>query len=137
MNKYRLLKLARFLESLEDKAFDFKNVVSKHENSCGSVCCAIGWTPKVFPELIKWFKDPLDWENKLRLEMNGKVCDYLKAAVDIFGITRDESIMLFSPMYRLEWWDDRVFSGSVRPYEVALSIRKFVEWKEEQESQSR
>ena len=50
--------LADFLDTLPEEQFEFDAVVSEWDRTkdkpCGSVCCAIGWAPMVFPELIKW-----------------------------------------------------------------------------------
>ena len=43
----RLLKLAKFLETTTNN-FDFN--VYRLELECGTVACAIGWCPEVFPE---------------------------------------------------------------------------------------
>ncbi len=51
----RLLKLASFLEKLPKKKFDFNHcVLKRNQKGCGTVCCAIGWTPAIFPKLIQW-----------------------------------------------------------------------------------
>lgn len=47
----RLLKLCDFLEKLPPKKFNFATTLSEEE--CGTVGCAIGWTPMVFPRSIK------------------------------------------------------------------------------------
>ena len=54
----RLLRLAKFLEKLPRRKFDFAELVAdtekRHGKDCGTVCCAVGWTPAVFPKLISW-----------------------------------------------------------------------------------
>ena len=48
----RLRKLIAFLRTLDSDHFDFE--ILRHEsNQCGTIACAIGWTPTVFPSLIK------------------------------------------------------------------------------------
>lgn len=131
MNKTRLLKLARFLESLPPESFNFSDVVSKSTESCGSVCCAIGWTPKVFPKLIKWYRRAS--LAKLGLMMGDCDVDYIMAGKNLFDITFQESRKLFSPSQTLSWWVGKNIGAAGKPEEVALSIRKFIEWKETEE----
>ena len=50
----RLLKIADFLEELPPEKFNFRDYVSESKNDCGTVCCAIGWLPKIFPEDFYW-----------------------------------------------------------------------------------
>lgn len=50
MNKARLLKVARFLDTLTPDKWDFSQYVTAYENGCGTVCCALGWCPTIFPE---------------------------------------------------------------------------------------
>ena len=43
------------LYTLTDKDFAYQSYVSKHEDNCGTVCCAFGWMPKFVPESgVKW-----------------------------------------------------------------------------------
>ena len=52
----RLNKLADFLQKLPRTHFDFSRVCDlikpSKTNQCGTVGCAMGWTPTVFPRLI-------------------------------------------------------------------------------------
>lgn len=59
MNTARLLKLASFLQKLKPEKFDIDRVVEEWDEKkhCGTVCCAAGWTPAVFPRLVEWYGD--------------------------------------------------------------------------------
>lgn len=94
MNTQRLLKLASFLRKLPPERFDF-GVVVKHETSCGTVGCAMGWTPAVFPDLVEWTKDEEAWP--LTLTKTGKPTDYDTLASEIFEIGEDDAFSLFTP----------------------------------------
>jgi len=56
----RLMKLARFLHNdLPEEKFDFSVILSgkdvpNEKLDCGTVGCAIGWCPLVFPEELKY-----------------------------------------------------------------------------------
>jgi hypothetical protein len=49
--KERLRELIAGLRELPDQAFNFG--VFREHNACGTVACAIGWTPEIFPDLVK------------------------------------------------------------------------------------
>lgn len=57
----RLLKLCAFLDTLPPEKFHYRCVVKEarrhRKHICGTVCCAWGWTPRVFPKLVKWDDD--------------------------------------------------------------------------------
>jgi hypothetical protein len=56
----RLEKLADFLDKLPREKFNFADLVSEiDKKGCGTVCCAIGWTPKVLPHLVKFTGDSI------------------------------------------------------------------------------
>lgn len=52
----RLEALADFLDRLDPEKFYFGLTVSEWSQgaNCGTVCCAIGWTPQLFPDLVVW-----------------------------------------------------------------------------------
>jgi hypothetical protein len=56
MNKQNLIKMVDFLKALPPEKFYFGKVVAEFdlEHRCGTVCCAVGWMPKVFPDLVRW-----------------------------------------------------------------------------------
>ena len=111
MRTGRLLKLATFLEILPREKFNFNCVIKrKPGKECGSVGCAIGWTPEVFPRLVKW-NDP-------KLNMAG----YKELATELFDICYDNATYLFAP------GDPCVgqLPVTATPKMVAKHIRKFV-----------
>lgn len=55
VGKRRLRKLIAFLRQLPRRKFDFSDVVKEtNGKGCGSVACALGWTPVAFPKHFKW-----------------------------------------------------------------------------------
>jgi hypothetical protein len=54
MNKERLETIAKFLDILPPEKFDIGDFVTESKDGCGTVCCAIGWLPEIFPRNFKW-----------------------------------------------------------------------------------
>jgi hypothetical protein len=54
MNKKRLKKLNHFLRRLPADKWVYSTFY--HETACGTVCCAAGWCPVVFPNEWKYTK---------------------------------------------------------------------------------
>ena len=127
MNAKRLLDLARFLDELPRAEFDFADVVTEQDGGCGSVCCAVGWTPRVFPELVEWCqRGDYDLDVTMRNTKwpeNG----YILVGSCLFDITRDEATALFTPGYRRPWAGGAgPLHSTATPKQVAASIREFV-----------
>ena len=122
MNKVerkRLEKLIGFLEVLPRNRFDF--AVVRRERQCGTVACALGWTPKVFPNLVKWGSG----EDELRYR--GHKCTWAVIAEELFGLGRLTSVGLFSAhsqcyvSQRL-----RTMTYAATPKQVARMLRQFL-----------
>lgn len=105
-HKKRMRKLIAFLRGdLKPKQFKFNRVVSEIEANghvCGTVCCAMGWTPKVFPRLVGWAEDYLrEWRTSqstgLRMRGEEDVMEYSDVAEIIFGIPSEMAGSLFAP----------------------------------------
>lgn len=146
MNKERLLKLADFLDTLEESKFDFSKVVSKHDNECGTVCCAMGWTPHVFPEEVEW--DPfrrysgVSWGVTTNTDPDGYE-NYISVAMKLFDISEEHAEGLFTPRGQhylrkeftseqdgLNPFEKQIFpdlNGESKPQYVAQLIRNYVE----------
>lgn len=107
----RLMKLSNFLATLPPEKFNYRSV----SNSCGTVACAMGWTPVVFPKLITF---------KYLKSQRGEWTGILFRAAKMFNITRQEAQYLFNP-----WERSNPLTGGATPYQVAKHIAKFVEAK--------
>jgi hypothetical protein len=126
----RLLKLADFLDALPREKFDFgvitrvdgkpmREALKAAHERCGTVGCAIGWMPVVFPQLVMW-----DDDHGVVLKSDPWVLDF-ECAKEVFNLTDYESGRLFMPLA----------SGLGRdatPKQVARHIRKFVRAKEKE-----
>ena len=106
MNKERLLKLADFLQELPKDKFDFTSVVEEYdrENECGTLCCAIGWTPAVFPDLVKWLvpRNRLIRAVEIADDRGHAVTGYVAVASELFTIPQTHARVLFTPASRDE-----------------------------------
>lgn len=130
MNKDKLLQLAVFLDKLPAEKFHFDQVVTEFdENSpdgmCGSVCCAMGRCPVLFPEEVQWSGSKCPGDALIDMT-TGDSKDYLDIAMTMFGIEEYQAEALFSPGEQLladlpRLWKD------VTSKEVASNIRLFIE----------
>ncbi len=132
----RLRKLADFLDALPRSHFDFARVIGKvaptKANECGTVGCAIGWCPTVFPRLCK--AEPLPAApGRLRVRINGRRlrCSYSsgfsEAGIAIFGLSPSDVQGLFVPN-RPSPADGKSLPDQATPKQVARRIRTYAAW---------
>jgi hypothetical protein len=116
MNKERLLTIATFLDNLPPEKFNFDRYVTKHENGCGTVCCAIGWFPQIFPEI--WIWKPIGRNilhpGTFRLEKS-------------FSTTLEEFLDLSIFQLQRLFYPNRFLPPDITPNQLATQIRSFVE----------
>lgn len=125
MNTQRLLQLASFLRKLPPERFDFSRVV-RHETPCGTIGCAMGWTPAVFPELVEWTKDKYLYP--LTLCSTGYPMDYDAIASRIFEMDQGEAFRLFTPGEQGEL-DMEELEDNATPSQVADLIEEYIKLK--------
>lgn len=140
LHKNRLLKLAEFLDKLPKEKFDFSSVISKNEGKCGTICCAVGWLPTVFPRSWMWDFVAGDEThiNVFRKVPNGEDtksshhwhCDFWVDVSKFFGMTEKEVEQLFFPEMDRPWDPDFMLGEEATANEVADSIRDYITWKE-------
>lgn len=107
IQRERMQKLIEFLEELEPSKFNIANLITKYDytNECGTVCCAVGWLPAVFPNLVKWERDLMSGEACLALANDEANKDdsfgyfWWEIPCQIFGIELEQVEMLFNPYY--------------------------------------
>jgi hypothetical protein len=131
----RLYKMAKFLETLPEENFDFGITIeymgdpTKPINKCGTVGCAIGWAPKVFPSLVEW--DILQMEVQF-IKKGYPDFDFAAIGSELFDINDRESGRLFSSL-SAPWNTDKMLSEiwtcRATPKNVATSIRNYIKWK--------
>jgi len=127
----KLEKLAAFLDTLPPEKFDFSVVRDNNGHSgCGSVGCAIGWTPEVFPDEVTAGECCVVRNSKLgRAHLHDH---YVDVAVSLFGMPQNEAALLFTALDEsddLPPWLPEKLGEEATAREVAESIRLYCEWK--------
>ena len=130
--KRRLLKLADFLSKLPKQKFDFTlfgdergkpmlDALAAGKTACGTVGCAIGWAPAVFPRSLRWLRS----RNRGNTAVDVGFCDVrtkrdsFKTAARFFSLTSEEVRYVFSPF-------EGPLPETATPKRVAQHIRRFV-----------
>ena len=134
----RLLALAKFLDELDPKRFDYEVWVTyngkmdwadgmKAFEDCGTTACALGWACT----MPKFRKLGLSMESGVP-KLTGVVGAF-PAARELFGLTYNESYYLFKPRnYPPRTAGSALGQGpsaQATPQEVAAHLRKFADWK--------
>ncbi len=145
INFKRLLKLADFLDKLPRSHFNFREIILEvpktKEVACGTVGCAIGWCPTVFPRLCKAFKPRgiMLYKDQSIVRAIGHSIAVPKrffggiygthavAAYHLFGIPPNDAQSLFTPNM-MSPADDGILSAEATPKQVAKRIRTYVKW---------
>lgn len=120
----RLRKLIAFLKALPPKKFDFTTEREIGEGpKCPTTACAIGWTPTVFPKLVKWVP-----ESKGTFLIGSHETSYAGVAEKLFGIPISVAIPLFYPNEQ-HFVDTRLPKCGYKatPKQVAKMLEKFIE----------
>lgn len=94
-NRARLLQFLRYECHPEQFVF---GEVAKH-NECGTVGCAIGWTPKLFPNQVCWSfrKDQPEVCFVDKPATEDEWYDYKDIGAALFGLRVDVSYEAFTP----------------------------------------
>ena len=142
----RLRRLIAFLRTLYPTAFDFSKVVTEarvNGHVCGTVCCAVGWTPAVFPSLVHWdaklLRDKLDDQVNDRRDagINARYGvsirghrdnTFYEVASHLFGLNECMAQNLFAPDSQYRISDNLLQTGEEStPQEVAAMLEQFLE----------
>lgn len=128
--KRRMLRLAKFLDGLPPKKFDLRIIVDGttkapckadiQNEACGTVGCAMGWSPIVFPTMLEYRQGsygPEDFDVVIKNKSH-KPKKNFHAIMKVLGIDYHESVDLFDP--------GGYMSNNVGPKDVARKIRKLV-----------
>jgi hypothetical protein len=134
INYERLLKLADYIEKVPTHTYgekvtgkQFNFDVVRVQEGCGTMACAMGYTPEVFPE-------------EIGLTMSGgnsRPIFHQTGASSILGIARDFfGIQKTSDIYALFFSDEQWYHPAKLDFlradatgaQVAQNIRKFVDW---------
>lgn len=122
----RLEKLAAFLDTLPRKKFRFDRVWRFQE--CGTVGCAIGWTPVVFPHLVR--RSAQTSQLFYRGKAGRSLQSYDGVAAWLFGMSKDDAVRLFTPSYTKSSADAApgcvALGPDTTPKLVAKNIRRYI-----------
>jgi len=122
IHRERLEKLADYLDQLPRRKFVFDVVIK--DGTCGSVGCAIGHCPNVFPELVMY--DSIT--ETVRLKDGHYSYSYRETASRLFDLTFGQAGGLFGPHNQQnelgpEYKD---LGNNATPKQVAKLIRQFL-----------
>ena len=121
----RLRKLADFLDKLQRSHFDFAIVRGKYSpfpgNDCGTVGCAIGWCPTVFPKACH-----INVAGQA-VRIDGRYRSYFAAGARLFGMSDDDAYHLFTPREPSPA-TGRDLSYFATHKQVARRIRTYAAW---------
>lgn len=131
INYERLLKLADYIEKVpthiqgeEVTGKEFNFDVVRVQEGCGTMACAIGYTPEVFPEEIGLTQGFRPVFHKTGASSVTSI------ARDFFGIQPSRDI--YALFFADEQWNHPAKLDYLRQTatgaQVAQNIRKFVEW---------
>lgn len=131
MNKHRIQKIIKFLRKLEPDKFYFPTVIKEHDSTsgtvCGTVCCAIGWFPKIFPDDFIWLPDyrgSITIKNK-HCNLNGVFYDIAKYLEIPMGIT----MFLFSDQESTSRYTDLgCLPEDATPNQVADRLERYLKY---------
>jgi hypothetical protein len=127
--KERLRELIAGLRELPDEAFNFR--VLREDNSCGTVACALGWTPEIFPDLVK--VDMSMGHPRVVHIATGSTS--LSIAYELFGISPEHAEGLFNPSEQHGISPLLPICGrDATPDEVAAMLEKYIELTEKTHS---
>lgn len=134
----RLMKLARFLHNvLPENKFDFSVVtfggdIPNETFSCGTVGCAIGWAPLVFPDLLRYERSPSGESVYVHRKSDDRelaidLSVASSALMEFFGLSSPEARALFCPYCQSKISPALPFlSNESTPKEVASGIALYV-----------
>lgn len=129
MEKVKLLKLADHLENLPRKRFNIGQWC--REEACGTVACAFGWCPTIFPRSgLKIMEDK--WLGDIQYKTKRGTWYDLEAATEFFKISFADAHKIFiGNSYREYCKHDKngflMGNRGITPKRVARRIRHYVE----------
>lgn len=121
----RLLKVATFLRTLKPKQFYFGKFVHSFDvkKECGTVCCAYGWLPKIFPRSWEWRNNSIATFTECYMPRLKKGPGSINGdSYGFFRISTEDIEFLFYPRDT----SYGVLPHNAKPLTVAKHIEKFV-----------
>lgn len=131
IERERLDTLESFLETLPEDQFYFGSYVLKQVHGCASIACALGWTPKLFPELVTWELRPGSMGGYISSKDTGHIG--IVVGTELFGVDLETAEWLFAPGAIHSHFGDNLLENSATAKQVAEHIRKYLRWVDESE----
>lgn len=139
LQRKRLLKIASHLRGgkLGHKKFDFavinadENRNELHHNGCGTLGCAIGEFPFIFPRQFEFRNgEPLPRDAAFRRRVLRYLDPVFSAAEEFLGISEEESVHLFAPWGQKNYkYGGCILGANATARAVAANIEAFVKRK--------
>lgn len=124
-HKKRMRKLIAFLKVLLPKKFQFW-IVREQDSTCGTVGCAIGWTPEALPDLVEACPLSTPYPIRIRSVVNNRMT-HAEIGSHLFGISEVRSGQLFTPLCQNSIHPTlRDLQGDATPKQVAAMLEKFL-----------
>lgn len=123
MNTQRLLEMAQHLESgvLRHKIFDFSQVNDTYDSQCGTLGCAMGELPVVYPKIWK-YKSGMVY---LIQDSSGFMGKDIRVW---FDLSQEEKLHIFYPkQQRPEKYGGEHLNENATRYQIAENIRAFIQ----------
>lgn len=130
---HRLTRLANYIDNLDKTQFYFGAFIEKFDenNSCGTMCCAAGWLPILYPNAFKWQYNKLSGTTFLGFNPaeNEWFLVLYTPLVKFFGISVELTEHLFYPGRQTLAWtkDNQNFSAKITNKEWAEECRRIIE----------
>ena len=132
MEAEKLMKLARYLVKVPPNRFDFTVIVRgvtipTQEDNCGTMACALGNLPFVFPERFEYRSNEIGRVNVHDKEENSPLeyLTYVEPICSFFDLSAIEVLGLFSA-YEQHEIGQAELGSSASPLEVAQNIASYV-----------
>lgn len=126
LGKERLRKLIAHLRTVPEKQFFFGTVYE--ERSCGTIACAMGHAPAVFPDLVEAYvwNERGDWD--VRVKGHEELEDYGDSAHFLFEVPAYVCEDLFTPMQQSAVHSSLPnLHNDATPNEVCDMLERFIE----------
>jgi hypothetical protein len=97
---------------------------------CGTICCAIGWAPKIFPETVSWAFEEEDFTGNSDTMLYDDGCPggpramgYVTLAGELFDIDFDIADALFTPEHNEYSADEQPETHQLMSFIAAEGLR--------------
>lgn len=97
LGRVRLLKLIEFISKLPRNQWNFHYWTTFSDPGCGTIHCAGGWCPTIWPNQWEWRESPVDCSTTVPLLIRRDNTRTRYDLMDFFSISEDICGKLFYP----------------------------------------